>query len=167
MDRSVYLRAAALYLPTVLALLAGFARRQPQRQFAACLLSFLWTLPSLLVVQRLNQLAHWWSFSSDGPQFREMPLELYLGWVALWGALPQLAFPRLALWRVAVVMVTLDLVVMGSFAPVLVLGSRWLMGEAAAVVIVLLPSLCIARWTLNDTHLPLRATILLVWFSCT
>jgi protein-S-isoprenylcysteine O-methyltransferase Ste14 len=159
MDRTLYLRALALYLPLVLALLAGFARKQPPRQFAACLLSLLWALPSLLALQTLNQLTHWWTFAPTHPQFRAMPLELYLGWTVLWGILPQLAFPRLKLLYCAPIMIAIDLLAMPRCAPLIVLGPHWLLGEAVAVVVVLIPALCIARWTLNNTHLPLRATI--------
>jgi protein-S-isoprenylcysteine O-methyltransferase Ste14 len=159
MDRTLYLRAAALYLPITLALLAGRARKQPPRQFAACLLGLLWTLPTLLALQRINQFAHWWSYTTDGPQLCAMPVELYLGWAILWGVLPQLTFPRLSLWLVAAIMVAADLLAMPRFAPVLTLTPHWLIGEAAAVAVVLIPALCIARWTLNDTRLPLRATL--------
>jgi protein-S-isoprenylcysteine O-methyltransferase Ste14 len=156
-NRALYLRAGALYLPMLLALAAGRLRRQPPRQFAACLLSLLWTLPALLVLQRLNQLAHWWTYPSDGPQLREMPVELYLGWAILWGVLPQLALPRTRLWVCALVLIGFDLIAMRLCAPVVVLGPQWLLGEAVAMLLVLAPALSIARWTLNNTHLPLRA----------
>ena len=159
MDRTLYLRAAALYLPICLALLAAKLRTQPPRQFAACLLSLLWTLPSLRALQRLNQLAQWWSYSSTGPAWRGMPLELYLGWAVLWGVVPQLAFPRLALWKCAAVVIVADLIAMPLCAPVVRLAPHWLFGEAAAIVLVLVPALCIARWTLAATHLPLRALL--------
>ncbi len=159
MDRELYLRALALYLPITLALLAGRLRGQPPRQFAACLLSLLWTLPSLLIVQRLNQLAHWWSYSSPGVQFVGMPLELYFGWAVLWGVLPQLALPRFALWVSVVLAIAVDVLSMPAMSPVVWLRPRWLIGEMAAIVIVLMPALCIARWTQKDTHLRARAAL--------
>jgi protein-S-isoprenylcysteine O-methyltransferase Ste14 len=159
MDRILPLRIAALYLPLVAALAAGFVKRPPPRQFAACLLSLLWTLPALLLLQRLNQLAQWWSFAATSPQLAGMPLELYLGWIILWGALPQLALPRLPLWSCAALMAALDRLAMPRFAPLILLSPHWLPGEAAAIVLVLLPALAIARWTVEDTHLPLRAAL--------
>jgi protein-S-isoprenylcysteine O-methyltransferase Ste14 len=42
------------------------------------------------------------------------------------------------------------------------LGSRWLAGETAGVVMVLLPSLCLARWTAVDSHLRMRAAMQVV-----
>jgi protein-S-isoprenylcysteine O-methyltransferase Ste14 len=158
-ERAIAVRAEALYVPIVAALLGGRLRRQPPRQFAACLLSFLWTLPTILVLQRINQWAGWWSYSTDGPALCGMPLELYLGWVALWGLVPQLVFPRTRLWVVAAVMVSLDVVAMPMCAPVVTLGSRWMVGESVAVALVLVPALCIARWTGTDTSLPWRAAM--------
>ncbi|SNS39671.1 Phospholipid methyltransferase [Granulicella rosea] len=154
-----YLRAGSLYLPIVAAMLAGVRRRPEPRQFAACLLSLLWTLPALLLLQIANLHARWWSFATDGATLRAMPLELYLGWLVLWGVLPQLAMPRLPLAVCAAVMAALDLAVMPLCRPVVQLRPRWLVGEAAAVVLVLCPALAIARWTLTDTRLKLRATL--------
>ena len=159
MERGVVIRAGALYLPIVVALLAGRMQKQPPRQFAACLLSFLWALPTLVVLQWLNLWAGWWSYPNAGPSLCGMPLELYLGWVVLWGGMPQLLFPRTRLWMVAAVMVALDLVTMPLCAPVVALGSHWLVGEAVAVTLVLVPALCIARWTWTDTNLAWRAAM--------
>lgn len=159
MNDAVYIRAGALYLPIVAALIAGLCRRPPARQFPVCLLSLLWTTPALLALQVFNLHAGWWSFASDGPALRGMPLELYLGWIVLWGALPQLALPRLPLPACVALMTLLDLVAMPLCRPVVRLGPHWLAGEAVAVLLALCPALAIARWTLDDTHLRLRATL--------
>jgi protein-S-isoprenylcysteine O-methyltransferase Ste14 len=158
MNEAAWARAGALYVPIMLALLAGMLQPRRPRQFAACLMGVLWALPSLLAVQRLNEWAGWWSYSGAGILFRGMPLEVYLGWTVLWGAAPQLAFPRLGIGWCAAVMIAADLVAMPNCTAV-GLGPRWLMGEAAAVFLVLVPGLCMARWTLEDTHLHLRAAM--------
>jgi hypothetical protein len=62
------------------------------RQFPALLLSTLWTLPTLLIVQR----------------FVGMPVDLYLGWTLLWGLTPLLVFPSLGITEIAVVYAALD-----------------------------------------------------------
>ena len=162
MNEADWTRAGALYVPVVLALLAGTLQKRRPRQFAACLVSGLWVLSSLLAVQRLNEWAGWWSYPDAGILFRRMPLELYLGWVVLWGLVPQLAFPRLAIGWSAAMMIAADLIAMPMCTAVVRLGPRWLLGEAAAVALVLVPALCIARWTLEDTHLLQRATMQVV-----
>ena len=88
-----------------------------------------------------------------------MPLELYLAWVVLWGILPALAFPRLAIRWAAVLFAALDLVTMPLCSAVVTLSSSWYFGEAVAIAIVLLPALLLARWTARDIHLPLRASM--------
>jgi protein-S-isoprenylcysteine O-methyltransferase Ste14 len=159
MNPSTWIRAGAIYIPMTAALCARMLHGRRPRQFAACLLGLLWATTSLLVVQRLNQWIGWWSFSSDGVLFCGMPLELYIGWVILWGILPQLAFPRLAVRWCAAVMVAIDLVAMPMCNPVVLLGRQWLLGEAVAVLFALLPALCLARWTFEDSHLRMRAAM--------
>ena len=152
-DRALLVRAAALYGPMLLA--ASLASRHPRdrRQTGALLVGFAWCLPSLLLVQMLNLHFHWWSFHISGGVLRSMPVDLYLGWAVLWGILPALAFPRQKLWIVLLVFLGFDLIAMPACAPVVEFSHRWLIGEMAALCLVLLPALLFARWTLNDTHL--------------
>jgi len=97
-NTAIYVRVAAIYLPLIAATLAGLLRPQRSRQLAACLLSLLWTLCTLLVLQRFNQLTGWWTFSHGDLLFREVPLTLLWLGCALGtratARLPQMA-PRL------------------------------------------------------------------------
>jgi len=158
-DLALLQRAGALYLPLLSALILALARRRHPRRLSACLLGFLWTTPALLVLQLLNNHLHWWSFPGAEVGLRGMPLELHAGWILLWGILPALAFPRLPLPMVAAIMAGFDLIAMPLCGAVVHLGPNWLLGETAALVLVLLPGLCLARWTLLDTHLAARATL--------
>jgi protein-S-isoprenylcysteine O-methyltransferase Ste14 len=155
-DRALLVRAAALYGPVLLAAGLGSRRRLERRHSGALLLSFLWCLPSLLVVQLLNLHFGWWSFHAGGGLLRSMPADLYLGWAVLWGVLPELAFSRQRLWMALVAFLGLDLIAMPACAPVIELSHSWLAGELAAICLVFLPAQLFARWTLNDTHLHLR-----------
>jgi protein-S-isoprenylcysteine O-methyltransferase Ste14 len=161
-DTALWQRATALYLPLVAALLLGLLRRHTPRLFAACLLSFLWVVPMLLILLRLNQCFAWWTFPPSSTQFHGIPIELYLGWILLWGILPQLAFPRLSLLFTAGIMACLDLVAMPLCSSCVKLGSHWLTGEAIAIAIALIPALCIAHWTQNNMRLPIRAAMQLI-----
>jgi protein-S-isoprenylcysteine O-methyltransferase Ste14 len=155
------IRVSIMYFPMIAAVLAWIVHGRRPRQFAACLLSLLWAMTSLAAVQRLNEWAGWWSFPSGGGMILlcGMPLELYIGWVLLWGVLPQLVFPRLAIGWCVVIMVIVDLVAMPQFLVVVLAQRLWLVGEAVAVLFVLIPALCIARWTLEDSHLRMRAAM--------
>ena len=159
MNRELLVRAGALYVPVMAALLAGLARWAGRRVLAGTLLSVLWAMTSLVVLAKLNDRAGWWSYAGGDVWLCGTPLELYLGWAVLWGLVPQLAFRRLRLAWVAGAMAGFDLVAMPMCQPVVVLGPRWLLGEAAAVALVLLPALCVARWTAEDSHLRARAAL--------
>jgi protein-S-isoprenylcysteine O-methyltransferase Ste14 len=54
-------------------------------------------------------------------------------------------------------MVVVDLIAMPLCRPVVELGGGWLVGEAVAFLLSLLPALCIARWTAENSHLRARA----------
>jgi protein-S-isoprenylcysteine O-methyltransferase Ste14 len=141
------------------ALLLALARPRHPRRLAGCLLGFLWTTPALLVLQLINLRIAWWSFPITEIAIRGMPMELLIGWIILWGILPTLAFPRLSLRLVAAIMVTLDWIAMPLCGAVVHLNRSWLIGEAIAIAFVLLPGLCLARWTQQDTHLAFRASM--------
>jgi protein-S-isoprenylcysteine O-methyltransferase Ste14 len=56
-------------------------------------------------------------------------------------------------------MFALDLVLMPLSKPLVVLNPHWLIGEFFAVLLCLLPAFCLARWTLDDSHLRLRSAL--------
>jgi len=88
-----------------------------------------------------------------------MPVDLYLAWLLLWGAIPSLAFPSLPLWRVILIAFAFDVVAMPVAAPVVRLGPAWLAGEAVGLIVALLPAQLLARWTARDEHLERRALL--------
>ena len=157
-NQSDWEQIAAFYVPLAIALIARLLNGRQPRQFAACLLSLCWTAPSLLIVDRMNALAGWWTFTG-AVSSHSMPMELFIGWAVLWGLVPQVAFPHLRLAWCAALMVCADLIGMPMCGAFVHLGPHWLAGEAAAVVFVLLPALSVARWTRQNTHLEARATI--------
>lgn len=155
--RTLIIRAAGLYLPVTAAFLLAFLRPRTVRLFAACLLGFCWTLPSLLVLQWLNLEFGWWTFHARGGLFLGMPLDLFLGWAVLWGILPILGFRRTSSASVVWIFVAIDLLLMPVCRPVIELGGRWLIGELVSVGLVLIPAQLLTRWTFTDTCLEWRA----------
>jgi len=151
--------AAQVYLPLSAAVIARLVHGPKPRQFAACLLSLLWTVPALLAVQIVNTGAGWWSYPIAAFGIHSMPIACLVGWAVLWGLVPHLAFPRLGIVWVAAIMIDADLVFMPLCGSVVRLGPHWLVGEAIAVVVVLAPALSIARWTYDNTHLRARSAI--------
>lgn len=159
MDRIAIIRFASLYLPLAWATLIAFVRPRRPRMFAACLLSLLWVLPALLILQRINLVTRWWVFAPERGAILAMPLEFLLGWAVLWGVVPPLTFRKLDLPEVLVLMGVADLWIMPLTRPALHFEGIWLFGEAAALVLVLAPAFCLARWTLDNTRLKLRAAL--------
>lgn len=148
----------SLYFPICFTAVIGFLRPKQPRMFASCLLGSLWVATSLPALELINAHAHWWSYTRGEITFAGVPVELYLGWIVWWGILPQIVLDGLSIPWSAVLLVGCDAVLIPRL-PALTLPRTWLAGEGAAVAIVLLPALCLARWTLEHKHLRMRATL--------
>jgi protein-S-isoprenylcysteine O-methyltransferase Ste14 len=158
-ESAAHIRVLALYVPIALCAIAWLLRKPRIRRFAAPLLSLLWTLAALLILQRLNQHYRWWSFDTHTSCVLGMPVALYLGWATFWGLLPQLVWPKLDVLSIAIVAFIFDFRVMVYLSPILELGQDpvWLIGEVVGILVVLVPAMLLFRWTENDTHLGPRA----------
>jgi protein-S-isoprenylcysteine O-methyltransferase Ste14 len=165
-ESAAHICMLALYVPIALCGIAWLLRKPRLRTIASPLLSLLWTLPTLLILQRLNLQYQWWIFDTQTPCLLGMPVALYLGWAIFWGLLPQLAWPKLDVLSIAILTFSFDFLGMLYLSPALELNRlnsvggyypAWLVGEAVAIVLVLVPALLLFRWTENDTHLGLRA----------
>ena len=153
--RSVILiRTMGLLLPLLAACALWLWRLPSRRTRAGILLAFAWNLSALLAINLLAAHFGWWRFYAQGGLLLGIPADLYIGWAVLWGAIPVLAFPRMRLLFLIALMLGVDLLLMPACAPVIQLGNRWLVGEAMALVIVLLPAQALARWTETDSRSP-------------
>jgi protein-S-isoprenylcysteine O-methyltransferase Ste14 len=122
-------------------------------------LGLVWNLWAVLAVNLLAVDWGLWTFSSELPGFMGMPVELWAGWVLLWGAVAPLVALRLPLVLTLVGFLWLDLIVMPSLDPFVVLSGFWTVGELMTLVIAFLPGLLIFRWTLAGTNLRGRASL--------
>ncbi len=174
MSRDLVIRVTALYLPIVIAGALWCVRRLRDtswgdaRHIAGLLLACAWNAPALLLVHLIAARLQWWSFQTSEVQLLGFPVELYVGWIVLWGAVPALAFPRAPFSVVAACMFALDLLLMPLCEPVLTLGAggshasplhAWLTGEIVAIAIALVPAQCLARWTIEGRRLSGRALL--------
>jgi protein-S-isoprenylcysteine O-methyltransferase Ste14 len=158
-DRYVLVRTAAFYIVAVLTLLVWAWRRPSRETLRGAVLAFVWNLPAILLVNVAAGQAGWWRFHAQGGLLFGIPVDLYLEWAWAWGGLPALAFPSVSLVAVNAIAVCGDLVLMPAASPVVRLGSNWLGGELAALLIALVPSQCLARWTGRDERLALRTVL--------
>ncbi|MEU6080714.1 isoprenylcysteine carboxylmethyltransferase family protein [Streptomyces sp. NPDC047108] len=151
-------RAACLFLPLTGTVVAAATRPPARRAVGAAILATAWNAVWLPAVNLLAVHRGWWSFHADGGTAAGLPVDLLLGWALLWGALPVLAgSDRLPLPLVVAGLAWFDLAAMPFAAPVVRLGGAWLLGEALAVAVALVPGLLLARWTLRRRRLAVRA----------
>jgi protein-S-isoprenylcysteine O-methyltransferase Ste14 len=165
MDQTLLIRAGALYIPVVLAVAVSVWRKPRRPAVAGILLASLWNAETLLTLNVVAVHLGWWNFHASGGTFLRIPLDLLLGWVVLWGVLPILVFPKLRIGMVALLFLALDLLCMPRLEPVVTLGRGWLWGEAVGLLFCLVPSLALARWTRDATHLYARVVLQVVIFS--
>lgn len=164
-DPHLIIRAGALYVPIVLLAIAILWRRPDRRALTGAFLSLVWTMPALLALHVAATRWAWWSFSADGGLLVGMPIDFWIGWGLLWGPVPAIAFPRLRLPYVVLLGLVVDLFAMPALAPVLHLHAHWLVGETVALVVVLVPSQWLARWTTEHRRLYARASLQVIAFG--
>jgi hypothetical protein len=162
------LRAAGLIVPLALTGALWWWRRPDGRGAAAASLATVWNLVTLLPVCLLASKRGWFWFDADAGVLLGMPVDLWLGWALLWGAIPSLAFSRTPVVVIAVGAFWFDLLAMPALEPVVRLGKDWLEGELVAIAVSLVPALLLAGWTSRGQHLEVRAAVqvLLAGGSC-
>lgn len=165
MDRATLVRAAALYLPLTLAAWVWLWSPPTRRERAAAFLATAWNVAALPGLHALATRAGWWSFGVDDATLAGFPVDLYLGWAVMWGVLPALAARHVPWTLVVLAAVALDLLAMPRMSPVVLLGDRWLAGEAFAVALCLAPAMLLAKWTRQEAHLARRALLQFLAFG--
>jgi protein-S-isoprenylcysteine O-methyltransferase Ste14 len=164
-DRLFLIRALGLYLPVGLAILAWRRRAVSGREATGVMLAAVWNFVALIAVNVVAVWAGWWHFDATGALFFGVPIDLLLGWAALWGVVAPLAAPRAPLIVVIAAAAFADILVMPLCAPVVQLGDAWLVGEIVAVAIALVPGLMLARWTAGGRRLVARAVLQMICFT--
>src|SRR5579859_1214413 len=163
---SFLLRALALYGPLAALGIVWTWRRPGFRARTGAFLATLWNVPALLALHLLAGYFGWWRFAPGTPgALLGLPIDVYVGWIIVWGPLPALAAPKLHWLWLAAAAVGLDLLYMPRAEPLLSLGDGWLVGEAVGVLICLVPAQLLARWTAQDRHLAARVALQVICFT--
>ncbi len=149
----------------MLTVLLWLWRPPAPRERAAAFMATAWNIPALLAVHVLATRAGWWTFDAHGATLAGFPVDLYAGWAIMWGALPVLAGRRISMAALVLAAIVLDLVAMPAMTPVVRLGDNWLVGEAVAVALCLVPAQLLASWTRNGAYPERRAFLLAIAFS--
>ena len=164
-DPYLLVRAASLYLTLTATIVLWVWRRPTSRAVAGALLACCWNLPIVLALNIAAAHEGWWRFDARGGLLMGVPVDLYLSWICLWGAIPSLAFPSAPMWRVVLIALAVDLAAMPAAVPVVQLGPMWLVGEGIGLALGLLPAQLLARWTTRDHYLERRAVLQIVSFT--
>ena len=165
MDTASLARAAALYVPLCITAAAWIATPPSPRERAAAFLATAWNLPALLAVHVLALRLGWWTYNTRGATLAGLPVDLYIGWAVLWGALPALAARRVRIGVVTAAALGVDLVAMSQLEPIVRLGSTWLVGELIAILVCLVPAQLLAQWTRDQSHVGRRALLQMLAFG--
>jgi protein-S-isoprenylcysteine O-methyltransferase Ste14 len=171
-------RYLGLLVPAALTLLAALAvhsgrqrhRRQRhgrewRREYGAALLA---SIAAAVGVAGLNEAARstgWHSFAPVDGAFRGMPVDLWIGWAALWGAAPTLARRIVPVPVALALLLWLDLVAMPRLDPLVRLGPDWFVGEFVGLVAVALPAQLLGRWTADRRRLYGRCALQVAVFA--
>jgi hypothetical protein len=71
-------------------IVAGVWLERDRNARAAALLAFVAAAVGIAALSEVARLAGWYAFVSVDGAFRGMPVDLWLGWAALWGPVPVL-----------------------------------------------------------------------------
>lgn len=158
-------RALLMGVPILIAM-AAWAWRRPGRLWAAgALLGTLWQLAPLFFLNAAAPSMGWWTFRAEGGLWFGVPVDLLVGWAVFWGAAPSLLVPRWHPLLVVAVALLVDLLVIPLCRPVIDLTPSWLMGEALALSLGLLPGLALSRWTAERRNAQGRAVLQALGFG--
>ena len=164
-DPRLVVRAAAVYLPVFVTVAAHVWRRPTARDWTGAVLAALWNLPVVLALHLLAMRYAWWRFDADGGLLLGMPVDLYLAWAWLWGAVPALLLPSAPLVLVALALLTVDVVTMPAASPIVQLGPWWIAGDALGLAVGAVPAQLLARWTAQDRLLYRRVFLQVIVFA--
>jgi len=165
LDRALLIRAACLYLPLSVAVAVWLWRRPGRREGTGVFMACLWNAALLALLHIAALRLGWWGFEARGGLMLGFPVDLYLGWILLWGVIPTLVFRRTNLILVAVLFFALDLILMPRAAPLINLGRSWLSGEMTGILLCLIPGQLLACWTRDQRRLRERAALQVIIFS--
>ena len=157
-------RYASLAVPVALTLLAARIDRS-RRLRAAALLAFITAAVGLAGLHEVSRLTDWYAFAPVDGAYRGFPVDLWLGWAALWGPLPVLLHRILPVPVALGLLLWLDAVAMPALHPLVLLGPDWLLGEVIGLLAVALPAQLLGRWTARQRRLGARTALQMVVFA--
>jgi len=160
----ICIRYLCLLIPIAVLLVASrFDRTRTGR--AGALLAGIGVMVGVAAQHEAARLAGWWHFAPVEGAFRGLPVDLWLGWGMLWGAVPVLLRRFVPVPFVLIALFWLDVVAMPRMALLLTLGPQWMVGELVGLVFVALPAILAGRWSADRVHLRPRVVLQMAIFA--
>lgn len=159
-DLLVFLRAVLFLSPLFVTFYLGYKHKENQRLLVGGLFSFLYSMGILLPAHALAIDLGMWQYGGDTLMLLGMPADLWFAGSLLFGPAIFFAFPHLNPFVFTVGFVVVQAFVFKSLDPFLIAGDHWFLGVSLIFLIVHIPALYLARWTVFDTHLIERACLL-------
>jgi protein-S-isoprenylcysteine O-methyltransferase Ste14 len=160
----IWARYLCLSVPAAAVLIAARLDRD-RAAWAGGLLAFVAAAVGIAGLHEVATAAGWYAFAPVDGAYRGLPVDLWLGWAALWGPLPVLLRRAVPVPVALGLLLWLDVVAMPALDPLLLLGPHWLQAEALGILLVALPAQVLGRWTADRDHLVGRALLQVATFT--
>lgn len=164
-------RALVLLIPIFVWIMLVLTEKFSTQEYAGAFLGFAWQFQASLILNIvLFSSAVCWHFNSTQFLLYEIPLDFIIGQSVALSAIIFLLLRKVALyWKL--INAAIILIGLYAFSPLTELLSLWWIGISILFVFSVIPSLLIAQWTADDTHLYSRSFLqsiiwisLLMWF---
>lgn len=159
----IALRWILLLGPVGLVIAVVRLRQLSQRAQIAGLFAFVYGVAMVFVSHSFAVWIGWWHFGWDALMLNGLPVDIIIGGAVLFGPGLYFSFPNTRpLMMCLPVIIGLHGTLFSSLEPLVFGGSHWFIGVLFVFAIAHLPSLYLAKWTEDDTHLPYRCALLAV-----
>jgi protein-S-isoprenylcysteine O-methyltransferase Ste14 len=152
------LAALALVLP-------GLLFERGKRGRAGALLGFIAAAVGIAASREVADSVDGYGFATVDGSFRGMPVDLWLAWSALWGALPVLFRRFLPVPVVLGLLLWIDLSTLPFLRELVHLERNWIAAEIVSLLTIALPAMLLGRWVADRRHLWARIALQMAVFS--
>ena len=154
----------ALFLgPLGLVLVTARIRKVPERAQIGSLFAFLYGLGLIYISHSIALYMGWWSYGWDALMLDGLPVDILIGGAVLFGPGLYLLFPNTRPLMICLpIVIGLHGTIFSSLEPLVIAGPNWFIGVVFVFLTAHIPAIYLAKWTDDDTHLPLRCALLAI-----
>jgi protein-S-isoprenylcysteine O-methyltransferase Ste14 len=158
-------RALVLLVPLAALVAALWRGPRTSRARGAVLLAGIAAFVGLGALHEVARRVGWWHYLDVAGAWRGFPVDLWIGWAIIWGALPAALARHVPVVVAVLGAAWVDVVAMPWLHPLVVLGEGWLVGEVVGLGVVMVPAVLLGHWCARRQRLVARATLQVVVFG--